>query len=288
MKRTIATLGVVGLGVMGAAVSANAAPPDKITICHATKAAGNPFVAETINLNALKAHADDTLDIVPENSGDIMPKGQNLSQANLALLANNCVAVAVVVPPVDPPGNPPVDPPGNPPVDPPGNPPVDPPGNPPVDPPGNPPVDPPGNPPVDPPGNPPVDPPGNPPVDPPGNPPVDPPGNPPADTGTNPAANPAPGTTVPLQPSTAVTPLKVDGKAVTAVPQASLSPAAAKPAPAATPAKVNVGFNVQTAVGRSHTPDGLPAWLLGLTGLFAAGSGAVLWRGGQRARRAAG
>jgi len=115
---------------------------------------------------------------------------------------------------------------------------------------------------------------------------VDPPANPPV----APPANPAPGTNVhvPLDTSTAVTPLKVDGKAVTAVPQASLSPAAAKPAPAAAPAKVNVGFNVQTAVGRSHAPEGLPAWLLGLTGLFAAGSGAVLWRGGQRARRAAG
>src|SRR6476661_6158350 len=184
MKRTIATLGVVGLGVMGAAVSANAAPPDKITICHATKAAGNPFVAQTINLNALKAHADDTLDIVPVNSGDIMPRGKNLTQANLALLANNCVAVAVVPPPVDPPANPPVDPPANPPVDPPANPPVDPPANLPVAPLAHPPVDPPANPPVDPP------------VDPPANPPVDPP------------ANPAPGTNVhvPLVTSTAVTP----------------------------------------------------------------------------------
>jgi hypothetical protein len=102
MRKTIATLGVVGLGLMSAAVTANAAPPEekKITICHATNAAGNPFVVETINLSALKAHADDTRDIVPANDGDIYPDGQNLTAANLALLANNCVAV--VVPPVDP------------------------------------------------------------------------------------------------------------------------------------------------------------------------------------------
>ena len=81
MRRTIATLGVVGLGIMAATVSANAAPPEekKITICHATNAAGNPFVVETINLSALKAHADDTRDIVPANDGDIFPDGQNLT-----------------------------------------------------------------------------------------------------------------------------------------------------------------------------------------------------------------
>ncbi|MDP9982849.1 hypothetical protein J2W14_002251 [Pseudarthrobacter oxydans] len=102
MRKTIATLGVVGLGLMSAAVTANAAPADekKITICHATSAEGNAFVAETINLSALVAHADDTLDIVPANDGDIYPDGQNLDAANIALLANNCVAV--VVPPADP------------------------------------------------------------------------------------------------------------------------------------------------------------------------------------------
>ena len=114
MRKTIATLGVVGLGLMSAAVTANAAPAEekKITICHATSAAGNAFVSETINLNALRAHADDTLDIVPANDGDFFPDGQNLTTANLALLANNCVAVVVapVVPPVVPPVDPPADP----------------------------------------------------------------------------------------------------------------------------------------------------------------------------------
>ncbi|WP_426996152.1 hypothetical protein [Pseudarthrobacter sp. N5] len=103
MRRAIATLGVVGLGLLGATVSANAAPPGKITICHATGSAANPYVAETINLSALSAHAGDTGDIVPQNAGDIMPDGQNLTPGNIALLNNDCVAVVVppvVVPPV--------------------------------------------------------------------------------------------------------------------------------------------------------------------------------------------
>ncbi|MBT2536495.1 hypothetical protein [Arthrobacter sp. ISL-69] len=99
MKRTIATLGVVGLGLMGATVAANAAPNDKITICHATNSGSNPYLLETISLNALAAHVGDTADIVPVNVGNDIPNGQNLSAANLILLANNCVAPPV---PVDP------------------------------------------------------------------------------------------------------------------------------------------------------------------------------------------
>ncbi|WP_175417293.1 hypothetical protein [Arthrobacter sp. 24S4-2] len=106
MKRTIATLGVVGLGLMGATVAANAAPPGKISICHATGSASNPYLFETISLNALSAHVGDTGDIVPANSGDDMPDGQNLTPENIALLANGCVVAGPVVPvdpgPVDP------------------------------------------------------------------------------------------------------------------------------------------------------------------------------------------
>jgi hypothetical protein len=103
MKRTIATLGVVGLGLMGATVAANAAPDNKITICHATGSASNPYLAQTISLSSLGAHVGDTGDIVPANGGDDMPNGQNLTPANIILLANGCVAAAPVVPPVVPP-----------------------------------------------------------------------------------------------------------------------------------------------------------------------------------------
>ncbi len=119
MKRTIATLGVVGLGLLGATVSANAAPSDKITICHATHSASNPYVEVTISLSALSKHVLDTNDIVPANSGDFMPHGQNLTTENVAILNAGCL---VVKPPVDPVVSPPVT--TSPPVDPVVSPPV--------------------------------------------------------------------------------------------------------------------------------------------------------------------
>ncbi|QCB97168.1 hypothetical protein E5206_09665 [Arthrobacter sp. PAMC25564] len=98
MRRTIATLGVVGLGVMAATVTAAAAPPDTISICHATHSQSNPYIAVTISLSALSAHAGDTHDIVPTNAGADMPNGQNLSPGNLAILAAGCAVGASVGP----------------------------------------------------------------------------------------------------------------------------------------------------------------------------------------------
>ncbi|MBT2513020.1 hypothetical protein [Arthrobacter sp. ISL-30] len=104
MKRTIAAVGVAGLGMFGvtlaATVSANAAPGDdkKITICHATSSEGNAFVPETISVSALRAHTRDTLDIVPVNDGDVMPNGRNLTPANIAILEADCVTSAVPTP----------------------------------------------------------------------------------------------------------------------------------------------------------------------------------------------
>ncbi|MEW1819400.1 hypothetical protein AB0323_01225 [Arthrobacter sp. NPDC080031] len=149
MKRTIATMGVVGLGLLGATVSANAAPSDKITICHATHSASNPYVAVTISLSALSEHVTDTADIVPANAGDFMPNGQNLTPENIAILNAGCVVASAPVtsppvtsPPVDPPvTSPPVTSPPvtSPPVT---SPPVDPVTSPPVDPVVNPPASP--------------------------------------------------------------------------------------------------------------------------------------------------
>lgn len=113
MNRTIATLGVVGLGLLGATVSANAAPSDKITICHATHSASNPYVPVTISLAALSRHVVDTNDIVPANAGDFMPNGQNLTPENIAILNAGC---QVASPPVDPVVSPPVSPVVSPPV----------------------------------------------------------------------------------------------------------------------------------------------------------------------------
>lgn len=102
MKRTIATVGIVGLGLLGATVAANAAPSDKITICHATHSASNPYVLVTIDLGALSEHVLDTNDIVPANAGAFMPKGQNLTPDNVAILNAGCRVVSppVVIPPV--------------------------------------------------------------------------------------------------------------------------------------------------------------------------------------------
>lgn len=119
MKRTIATMGVVGLGLLGATVSANAAPSDKITICHATHSASNPYVAVTTSLSALSGHVTDTADIVPANAGDFMPNGQNLTPENIAILNAGCVVASAPVtsPPVtSPPVDPVVDPVVSPPV----------------------------------------------------------------------------------------------------------------------------------------------------------------------------
>jgi hypothetical protein len=133
MKRTIATLGVVGLGLLGATVSANAAPSDKITICHATHSASNPYVAVTINLSALSGHIADTNDIVPANAGDYMPNGQNLTPENIAILNAGCkVAGLPVITPTDPVTSPPTDPVTTPPADPVTSPPTDPVTSPPV------------------------------------------------------------------------------------------------------------------------------------------------------------
>ena len=185
--------------------------------------AGNPFVVETINLSALKAHADDTRDIVPANGGDIFPDGQNASAANLALLANKCVAA--VVPPVVIPGD---ETPGD----------------------ETPRDETPGD---ETPGD---ETPGG----------EIPGGETPGDE--------TPGDETPGSDTTPV----LD---VTPLANNVVVPAAKEPSAAAK--KTNVGYSVQTAVGR--TPEyGIPLWLAALTGVFTAGAAMVLWQGGRRAR----
>ena len=254
MRKTIATLGIVGLGLMTTAVSANATTPDnekKITICHATSSATNPFVSVTINLKALNGHtgAQHThLDIVPVNDGDIMPQGQNLTDANLAILASGCATVGVdpVVPPVDTPVVPPVDP-----------------------------VVPPVDPVV-----PPVDTPVVPPVDTPVVPPVDTP----VDTPAVPAGGETPGDDTPGGETPGDDTSGGDEEPASAAP-ASAATVVAPKAAAAAAKKTNVGYNVQTAVGQTED-TGLPVWLMALTGVLTAGAATVVWRGTRRTRSA--
>jgi hypothetical protein len=105
MKRILAALGATSLALLGPTMTASATPEtsggaDKITICHATGSATNPYVEITVSLNALKGHAgsdhQNGEDIIPVNSGDVLPGGQNLDK--MAWLDAGCRA----------PGGPPV------------------------------------------------------------------------------------------------------------------------------------------------------------------------------------
>jgi Ca2+-binding RTX toxin-like protein len=59
ISRPFATLGVAGVmcaSFVGMASVSQAAPADKVTICHATGSATNPYVVITVSENALPAH----------------------------------------------------------------------------------------------------------------------------------------------------------------------------------------------------------------------------------------
>lgn len=78
----------------------------KITICHATGSATNPFVVITIALQGLNGHAgahhQHSEDIIPPNDGNVLPAGQNWTAEGQATYNNGCVPVTVppaVVPP---------------------------------------------------------------------------------------------------------------------------------------------------------------------------------------------
>ena len=98
MKRTIATLGVLGLAAFTVAAPAMAASDKKIIICHA--GGGGTYEAVSINVNALGGHDLHTDDIVPPNDG---VGARNWDAKGIAVHAANCVATTppvVVVPPI--------------------------------------------------------------------------------------------------------------------------------------------------------------------------------------------
>jgi hypothetical protein len=120
MKRILAALAVTGLAIMSAPATAIASPTESpgggemITICHATGSTTNPFVVITISLNGLNGHANAnhqlSEDIIPANSGNVAPDGQNWTAGGQATFNNGCVPKTVppavppaVVPPVVPP-----------------------------------------------------------------------------------------------------------------------------------------------------------------------------------------
>jgi len=104
MRRMVTRAGavaVVALGTVGACASlASATKPDpshKVTICHATASASNPYV--TISVDIASIVGDSGHGHSGVNAGDIIPAfdidgisyaGNNLDDVHQAILDNNC------------------------------------------------------------------------------------------------------------------------------------------------------------------------------------------------------
>ena len=105
MKRTFATLGVVGLGLISLTAPAMAAP-DQVTVCHADGADWKPLA---FNVNGIGGHDQHPTDIIPPTPK--APGGQNWTNAGKLTYIANCAPLPpgetvepetppVVVPPV--------------------------------------------------------------------------------------------------------------------------------------------------------------------------------------------
>ena len=98
MRKAIAVVGIVGLGMAFGSTAAVAAPatrPPGLLICHATgPGTYEPFLVSahglTLDLNGHRGHSGDIIPI----PGD--PIGQNMTPENVALLNNGCVGPAPV------------------------------------------------------------------------------------------------------------------------------------------------------------------------------------------------
>ncbi|MEW9871133.1 hypothetical protein [Arthrobacter sp. HS15c] len=113
MKRTFATLGVLGLGLIGLTAPAMAAP-NQVVVCHAGGTGATVWDAIAFNVNGLSGHAGHPDDIIPPNSS--IPGGLNWTNDGKITYIANCaplppgeeppvyppVVPPVVVPPVEP------------------------------------------------------------------------------------------------------------------------------------------------------------------------------------------
>ena len=98
MKRTFATLGVVGLGLITLTAPAMAAG-EKVTVCHSD---GSTWAPLEFNVNGLGGHDQHPLDIIPPTS---QSAGKNWTAAGKALYVAQCAPLppGEVLDPVDPP-----------------------------------------------------------------------------------------------------------------------------------------------------------------------------------------
>lgn len=245
MKRTLATLGVVGLGLISLTAPAMAGS-DQVVVCHWD---GTKLTQMAFNTNGTGGHDQHPEDIIPPTNK--LPAGKNWTNAGKIRYVNECGATLPPGEVIDPPVV--VDPPVTPPV-------VTPPAV--VDPPVvTPPV-------VTPPTV--VDPPVvTPPAEQP--PAVTPPANETPVVVDQPVEQPV--VQPPAESPAAQTPAPESpaGVVPAAVPaQAAAPKAAPKAAPAAAPVSVgtNQGYNAQTAV----EADSTPGWLAGFGALAAAGA----------------
>ncbi|MHC6591809.1 hypothetical protein [Arthrobacter sp. C152] len=109
MKRTLVTLGVVGLGLISLTAPATAAS-DRVVVCHWDGSALTPL---EFNVNGTGGHEQHAEDIIPPTPK--IPAGKNWNNAGKTLYVANCAPLppGEVIDPVDPPVvvDPPVTPP---------------------------------------------------------------------------------------------------------------------------------------------------------------------------------
>ena len=105
MKRTFATLGVMGLGLISLTAPAMAAP-NMVTVCHDGGSTGTGWEPLSFNVNGLNGHDGHATDIIPPN--DSIPLGLNWTNAGKITYIANC---APLPPGETPPVYPVVDPP---------------------------------------------------------------------------------------------------------------------------------------------------------------------------------
>jgi LPXTG-motif cell wall-anchored protein len=92
-RKILSAAGVVAI-LIGAATFASAAPPPKVTICHATASATNPYVQITVDADAVNGaghgqdHSGHAGDIIPPVAG--VTSGQNWDATGQAIYNAGC------------------------------------------------------------------------------------------------------------------------------------------------------------------------------------------------------